>query len=157
MKEFLTLKNVGYALIVYSVVFFLLGQAGLAKELNGNWYGQIMGCVIGGFCCLLAGQNSGVTKTINDVVTNVTEVVAKPTVKPDVKKEENQSDEHIDKLTQDQLIDLESINHLTQRLSDANDADGVKLCRELQMKIFDLHHKKTEKIPEKEQVTDAKA
>lgn len=106
-----------------------------------GWYLQVAGCVVGGgivaYVSLLLKDYSFKLPAIN--VERKVQVV----------KPETETKVLPDKIVLDakRLADYECLNHLSERLSEAQDGEGVGLCRKLQDRLFELHHGKTPITP----------
>ena len=146
MNGIFNLKTVGFLLIGYGGLFFVAGQIGLAKELNAAWYTQIIMCVGAGVGCIMASQNSNFSKIVELLLQSQNTTVPQPVDKPVDKAVDKKTNKTVvinknEALTKQELDDLQSLDYLTDRFSQAEDSEGVDLCEKMQLRLFNLHHR----------------
>lgn len=131
------MKYVRTGLIALGVALFLYGAGAVAFSMvkpvktTGQWY-----LTVAGFMATGAAVSGGAYKLLGTKETTnmgLIQTTDKAKILPDKIE-----------LDAKQLADFECMNHLTTRFSAAKDAEGIKLCRQLQDRIFELHHGKTE-------------
>lgn len=122
-------KGSGALLFLVGLVPLILAQTGVATNVDMIQYIQMIGAMVVG------GGVFGYDKLPKLNITNLEKPVDK-LVQP-----ENPNEEAAPEITKLKQLDLEAINHLSERLLAGKDAKGLELCRELQNRVFDLHHK----------------
>jgi len=112
------ISKVGLGLVAYGVLGFIAANF-LPIEKNPMWWLQEFGVLAGGAGLmgwpLLSARMPTLTKTV----------------------EHTDSLPHISTAEQ---VDFEALNHLSERLKEAKDKDGLDLCKQLSDRVFLLHH-----------------
>lgn len=129
----LTSKNVGIGLIAYAIISFVLANAGLLTNLQANWQTQLMLIAAAGGVLVYWSKNPEKAwfKLPGDGMPAAPVVVKTTAVKSSYQVG----------ISDDEFKDLAAVDHLTDRFVQVNDQEGVKLCKEVQNKLFDIHHK----------------
>jgi hypothetical protein len=131
------MKYLRTGLIILGMVLFFYGAGAVAFSMvkpvktTGQWYLAVSGFMVTGTLLGVGAYKIlGTKETTNMGLIQNTD---KAKILPDKIE-----------LDAKQLADFECMNHLTTRFSAAKDSEGIKLCRQLQDRIFELHHGKTE-------------
>lgn len=129
--RYLTSKNVGYAAVGYAGVSYILATLGLIRDLQSNWQTTLVGIAAVGGVLLYWAKNPDKAwfKLPGDGMPEPEAVSVPVTSKSKVG------------ISEDDFKDFAAIDHLTDRFVESNNIDGVKLCKDLQSKLFDIHHK----------------
>lgn len=132
IKSMLTLKNAGYALLGYSGLALGVAQLGMLKEpVDGNWYTKLIMTAVGGVACLYLNKFN-ISDWFKGGDSQVGVVHLDSTIET----------KNIGKFAVGALAmeDFESLSYLADRLLQAKDLEGVKMCKELNAHLFDVHH-----------------
>ena len=129
----LTSKNVGTGLIAYAVISFVLANVGILTNLQANWQTQLMLVAAAGGVLIYWSKNPDKAwfKLPGDGM---------PPAPPVVKTTAVKSSYQVG-ISDDEFKDLAAVDHLTDRFVQVNDPEGIKLCKDVQNKLFDIHHK----------------
>lgn len=112
---FPTMSKAGVGLVIYGVLGFIAPHF-LPIEQNGVWWLQELGVLAGGAT-----------------------LIGWPLLSARMPKIVEHTDPlpHISTAEQ---VDFEALNHLSERLKEGKDKEGLDLCKQLSERIFTLHH-----------------
>lgn len=133
LKKYLTYSYVGKILLGYAGISWLLANLGILRNLSDNWQMQLLGVAAVGGVCLYFAKNPDKApfKMPGDGY-------VAPVKLADIKVAVAMTPDGISKI---ELADLSAVDHLTDRFLVVGDVEGVKLCKDIQVKLFDIHHK----------------
>jgi hypothetical protein len=131
LVRYITTKNAGLGLVFYAVASYALATFGLLKDLNPNWQFQLLaiGGVGGLFLYWVKHPEKAMFKFPGD---NLPPPVAP--VKP-VKSNYTVG------ISEEEFKDFAAVDHLTDRFISVNDTEAITLCKSIQVKLFDIHHR----------------
>ena len=130
--------GVGAAVFLFGAVALVLSFV-LPAHTTLTWYGQVFGFMAAGTAWMVGTYNKD--KIMSAFKSNAKQ---EPNKDDDVKpvKPIIVDDSAEIELEAERYADFRCLNHLAERMSQAKDSEGMELCRNLQNKLFELHHGK---------------
>lgn len=131
LVRYLTTKNAGLALVGYAGLSYVMASFGLLKDLSPNWQFQLMAIAgVGGlFLYWVKHPEKAMFKFPGDNMPPA-EIPVKPV-----------KSSYTVGISEDEFKDFAAVDHLTDRFLSVDDTEAVALCKNIQSKLFDIHHK----------------
>ena len=115
----LNFKVVGYLILAYAGISYLMANTGAIQGVGAPWYNQLILTILAGISSIfLDGQKVTFKNVFNWILTKLK--VLKPS-------EDNVIDNDI----------LDDISEIAEKLNKIGDAEGVALCKQLNSHVFD--------------------
>jgi len=127
------IKYIGWALVAYGASAPILSKF-IPMDTSPEWWMQVVGTILGGVGLT---QASGWKFKLPNFGNVLDKINAKT---PDVIFPKD-STEHIPELPKDEFLDMRFLHYLAERFRD-KDPEALKLCLDLSVKLFELHHGK---------------